>query len=98
MKNFVRLFKTSIGRFWEVSGFIHQVIIGTLLGHSSAERRNSNSNTRLVIKITALKFDYFLHLFNCLCYFCGAGPFYGEVAPTELFPIIAGYVRFNTFA
>lgn len=53
---------------------LEEVIIGTMLGDAYAEKRNSNSNTRLQFKQSVKNKDYIDHLYSLFKDYCNSEP------------------------
>ena len=53
---------------------LREIIIGSMLGDLSAEKRNINSNTRLQFKQSMVNEPYILYLYSLFKEFCGSEP------------------------
>jgi hypothetical protein len=53
---------------------LEEIIIGSLLGDLSAERRNQQSNTRLQFKQSTKNIEYINHLYDLFKEYCGSPP------------------------
>jgi hypothetical protein len=53
---------------------LHEIIIGSLLGDLTAERRNIKSNTRLQFKQSLMNKEYIYHMYNLFQIYCGTSP------------------------
>jgi hypothetical protein len=58
----------------ELSNDLAEIIIGLMMGDLFAEKRNSNSNTRLQFKQSTKNKIYIDHLYNLFKDFCGSEP------------------------
>nr|YP_009517165.1 LAGLIDADG homing endonuclease [Blastosporella zonata]YP_009517208.1 LAGLIDADG homing endonuclease [Blastosporella zonata]AYE93103.1 LAGLIDADG homing endonuclease [Blastosporella zonata]AYE93106.1 LAGLIDADG homing endonuclease [Blastosporella zonata] len=72
--NFCRNYRTSAKAHLEVNPQLEEIIVGSMLGDLSAERRNLNSNTRLQIKQSNKNREYVYHLYSLFEEFCGSKP------------------------
>lgn len=58
----------------KLTNLLKEIIIGTMLGDLTAEKKNKNSNTRLHFKQSIKNGIYINHLFNLFQNFCGSSP------------------------
>jgi hypothetical protein len=73
-KSFIRLYRKSAKFNLQLSNDLKEIIIGLMLGDLFAEKRNSNSNTRLQFKQSIKNKIYIDHLYNLFKDFCGSKP------------------------
>jgi len=52
----------------------HQIIVGSMLGDLSVERRGPTSNSRLQFKHSIKEWFYMEHLYTIMEEFCGTAP------------------------
>ena len=69
-----RSYRTSVKAHLEITPELDEIIIGSLLGDLSCERRNINSNTRLQFKQSIKNEVYINHLFNIFKINCNSEP------------------------
>jgi hypothetical protein len=69
-----RLYRTSAKAGMKVSQFLHEVIIGKMLGDVHAERPSAKHNTRLCFKHSSKHKLYITHLFELFSSFCTSSP------------------------
>nr|YP_007476113.1 hypothetical protein H915_mgp33 [Cantharellus cibarius]AGE93534.1 hypothetical protein [Cantharellus cibarius] len=69
-----RFYRTSAKAHLELTPELDEIIIGSMLGDLSAEKRNDNSNTRLQFKQTTLNEPYINHLYSLFKNYCGSKP------------------------
>lgn len=63
-KYFIRNYRISKKIHLTVPHDLHQIIIGSFLGDLTAERPNTNCNTRLQFKQSLINKEYIYHLYN----------------------------------
>lgn len=63
-KYFIRNYTISKKIHLTVPHDLHQIIIGSFLGDLTAERPNTNCNTRLQFKQSLINKEYIYHLYN----------------------------------
>lgn len=71
---FIRFYRTSSKKHLQLSDLLEEVIIGSLLGDLTAERKSIKNNTRLQFKQSIKNKDYILHLYDLFKDYCGTGP------------------------
>lgn len=69
-----KYYRTSSKAYLIVDDYLHDIIIGLLLGDLSAEKPNKNCNTRLQFKQSLINKEYILHLYSLFQEFCGTQP------------------------
>lgn len=77
MKNFfifIRSYRVSSKVNMIVTPILHDIIIGSMLGDLTAEKRNINSNTRLHFKQSIINKEYVEHLYSLFKDYCGSSP------------------------
>jgi len=67
-------YATSAKAFLQITPLLHEIIVGSMLGDLTAERPNSNRNTRLIFKQSAAHKEYIDHLFSLFTLYCGSKP------------------------
>lgn len=80
MKNIIKNYKNL--RFYRISAKhslvlsteLEEIITGLMLGDLYAERKNSNSNTRLQFKQSIINKDYIDHLYSLFKDYCNSEP------------------------
>src|SRR4051812_35522710 len=70
----VIFYATSAKALLQITPLLHEIIVGSMLGDLTAERPNSNRNTRLIFKQSAAHKDYIDHLFSLFTLYCGSKP------------------------
>jgi len=73
-KYFIRNYKISKKIHLTVPHDLHEIIIGSLLGDLTAERPNTNCNTRLQFKQSLINKEYIYHMYNLFQVYCGTSP------------------------
>jgi LAGLIDADG DNA endonuclease family len=69
-----KFYKISSKNSFYLSPLQHEIIIGSMLGDLTAEKRNINSNTRLHFKQSLKNKEYIYHLYDIFKDFCGSTP------------------------
>jgi len=69
-----RSYRTSVKAHLKITPELDEIIIGSLLGDLSCERRNKNSNTRLQFKQSTINELYVNHLYSLFKSYCGSKP------------------------
>jgi hypothetical protein len=69
-----RLYRTSTKSNMEINPELEEIIIGSLLGDLSAEKKNNKSNTRLQFKQSTKNTEYINHLYELFKDYCGTPP------------------------
>lgn len=70
----LRLYRTSTKAHLELNQIEKEIIIGSLLGDLSAEKKNPNSNVRLQFKQSVINKEYIDHLWAIFQTYCGSKP------------------------
>ena len=60
---FIRFYRTSSKAHLQLPLLLEEVIIGSMLGDLTAEKKNVRSNTRLQFKQSIVNKAYIIHLF-----------------------------------
>ena len=71
---FIRNYRTSNKISLTIPNYLHEIIIGSLLGDLTAERPNIKCNTRLQFKQSLINEKYINHMYNLFQIYCGTGP------------------------
>jgi hypothetical protein len=74
MNIFTRLYRTSSKAGLIVTPFLHEVIIGKMLGDLHAERPSPKHNTRLSFKQSIVQNEYISHLWQLFSAYCTSPP------------------------
>ncbi len=69
-----RCYRTCVKAHLKITPELDEIIIGSLLGDLSCERRNKNSNTRLQFKQSTINELYVNHLYSLFKSYCGSKP------------------------
>jgi LAGLIDADG DNA endonuclease family len=69
-----KFFRTSSKNSFNLSPLQHEIIIGSMLGDLTAEKRNINFNTRLHFKQSLKNKEYIYHLYDIFKDCCGSKP------------------------
>jgi len=74
--NFIlnRLYRTSAKSHLILPAVLHDIIIGSLLGDITVEKRNEKSNARIHFKQSIINKAYIDHLYSLFQEFCGSPP------------------------
>ena len=70
----LRFYRISAKHNLVLSTELEVTITGLILGDLYAERKNSNSNTRLQFKQSIVNKDYVNHLYSLFSEYCGSEP------------------------
>ena len=73
-KTLVNSYKTSCKTNLIVPDYLHEIIIGSMLGDLSAEKPNKNCNTRLQFKQSLMNKKYIEHTYALFKEYCGTKP------------------------
>jgi hypothetical protein len=71
---FIRYYRKSSKFDMEVTNILNEIIIGSILGDLTAEKRNLNSNTRLQFKQSEKYKSYIDHLYDLFKDYTGSIP------------------------
>ena len=71
---FIRSYRKSVKFNLDLSSDLEDIIIGLMLGDLFAEKKNSNSNTRLQFKQSNENKEYIDHLYEVFKEYCGSKP------------------------
>lgn len=74
IKFLIKNYRTSSKHHLEVTKILDEIIIGSLLGDLTAEKRNINSNTRLQFKQSEIYKEYIFHLYELFKDYTGSPP------------------------
>lgn len=95
-----RSYRTSAKSAVMLTSFLHEVIIGCMLGDLHAEKPSVNHNTRLTFKQGGSNIIYIHHLYDLFSYYCGTEPV--ALSGTGGLPHMAGKLyrslKFNTLS
>jgi hypothetical protein len=69
-----RYYRTSIKSHLQLSTYLEEIIIGTILGDMHIEKSKTNSNPRLQFKQSIINKVYIEHLYSLFKEFCGSEP------------------------
>src|SRR5260221_8792018 len=69
-----RSYRTSVKAHLKLTPELDEIIIGSLLGDLSCERRNKNYNTRLQFKQSTINELYVNHIYSLFKSYCGSKP------------------------
>jgi LAGLIDADG DNA endonuclease family len=69
-----RFYRTSVKSNLELNTELEEIIVGSLLGDLTAERKNVNCNTRLHFKQSTKNEIYLNHLYSLFKIYCGSEP------------------------
>ena len=70
----MRFYRTSAKAHLKLPLELQEVIIGSMLGDLTAERKSIKNNTRLQFKQSIKNKDYIIHLYDLFKEFCGSSP------------------------
>lgn len=70
----IRFYRTSASVHMFVTPFLHEVIMGLMLGDLHVEKPSLKHNARLQFKQSTINTPYITHLYELLIGFCGSPP------------------------
>jgi hypothetical protein len=70
----IRFYRTSSKANLELPMDLQEIVVGSLLGDLTAERKSAKNNTRLQFKQSTKNTEYINHLYDLFKEFCGSSP------------------------